>query len=114
VTTDARRALGRSGEAAAAQWYEERGYQVVARNWRCREGEIDLVLTDGKRLVFCEVKARSSDAFGTPEEAVTPIKQARIRRIAARWLEATPSRGVVRFDVACVRGADVDVLQGAF
>ena len=114
MTPDARRALGRSGEAAAAQWYEEHGYRVLARNWRCRQGEIDLVVTDGRRTVFCEVKARSSDAFGSPEEAVTPVKQARIRRVAARWLEAAPSRGPVRFDVASVRGANVAVIEGAF
>jgi putative endonuclease len=110
-----RRLLGQTGEAVVAAWYEAEGYDVLARNWRCREGEIDLIAANGRTLVFCEVKARSSDAFGTPAEAVTPAKQARIRRLAARWLsEATVRRAVIRFDVAGVRDGSVDVCEGAF
>jgi len=81
-----RRRLGERGERLAAAWYESRGYTVVARNWRCREGEIDLVVARPGELVFCEVKARSSDRFGTPAEAVTPAKQRRLRALAARFL----------------------------
>jgi len=90
-----------------AEWYARAGYEVLGRNWRCRDGEIDLVVVDpGGVLVFCEVKTRSSTAFGAPLDAVTAIKQKRLRRLAARWLSQVPSRGAtmrpVRFDVAGV------------
>ena len=114
--TEARRLLGTAGEDAVAAWYEARGYVVVARNWRCRDGELDLVLAAGRVYVFCEVKTRTSDAFGAPVEAVTHTKQARIRRLAARWLEEAaphPAREI-RFDVASVLGDGVEVIEGAF
>ena len=112
-----RRALGVSGEDLAAAWYEARGYAVLARNWRCRDGELDLILLgSGRQLVFCEVKTRTSDAFGLPAEAVSAAKQARIRRLAARWLagRVTAPPRAVRFDVACVLGDAIEVLEGAF
>jgi putative endonuclease len=59
---------------------------VLDRNWRCDAGEIDLVLRDGRVLVVCEVKTRSSSAYGSPLEGVTAVKAARLRRLAARWL----------------------------
>lgn len=111
--------LGARGEQLAADWYVAHGYVVVARNWRCREGELDLVLlaTDGD-LVFCEVKTRSSDRFGVPAEAVTYAKQRRLRTLAARFLaaEGRPSaaRRGVRFDVAAVMGGRVEVIEAAF
>jgi putative endonuclease len=99
----------------AARWYEERGYTVLDRNWRCREGEIDLVLAHGATLVFCEVKTRSSTAYGTPAEAVTRTKQLRLRRLAMRWVDVHQVRpSTMRFDVAGVIGTDVDVIQAAF
>src|SRR5205809_259246 len=58
------------GEDAVAAWYESQGYQIVARNWRCREGELDLIVRDGRTFVFCEVKARTSTVFGAPGEPV--------------------------------------------
>jgi putative endonuclease len=114
--TAARQRLGRDGEALAAQWYAARGYRVLARNWRCAQGELDLVVARGPLVVFSEVKARTSARFGAPAEAVTPTKQARIRRLAARWLaEAMPRRPrAVRFDVAAVSGGQVEVVEGAF
>ena len=126
---DRRRILGASGEDAVAAWYAAAGYEVVARNWRCADGEIDLVVRapDGT-LVVCEVKTRSSRAFGSPFEAVTPAKQRRLRRLAAQWLAArragTGSDLLqpmvdVRFDVAAVRAGprgalSVEVLEAAF
>ena len=83
-----RQALGAYGEALAAQHLVERGMVLLDRNWRCPAGEIDLVLRDGSVLVFCEVKTRSSDVCGSPLEGVDPRKAARLRRLAARWLEA--------------------------
>ena len=113
--SDPRRALGAQGEALAAAWYEQRGFVVVDRNWRRREGEIDLVLHRDRLVVICEVKARSSDRFGMPFEAVTRTKQLRLRRLGAMWLAERGVRGVqLRFDVASVSGANVDVIEGAF
>ena len=114
--TQARQDLGKSGEDAVAAWYEGHGYQVVVRHWRCREGELDLVVRRGRVYVFCEVKTRTSDAFGAPQEAVTRAKQTRIRHLAARWLnEGAPVSAVgIRFDVASVLAGRVEVLEGAF
>lgn len=80
------RTLGAFGEAYAARHLVDRGMVLLDRNWRCELGEIDLVLRDGDTLVFCEVKTRSSALYGTPLEAVTARKAARLRRLAARWL----------------------------
>jgi len=132
----ARKALGKTGEDLAVAWYEARGYEVVARNWSCRDGELDIVLRRGRLQVFCEVKARSSGAFGLPAEAVGPLKQARVRRLAALWFaelsrsaplspsaaEAVPVQagrgartgGPVRFDVASVLAGEVEIIEGAF
>lgn len=107
--------LGARGEAAVAAWYEARGYTVVDRNWRCREGELDLIVQAGRVFVFCEVKTRTSTAFGAPVEAVTREKQARIRRLAARWLEEAPMAArEVRFDVASVLDGVIEIVEGAF
>ena len=113
--TQARRALGASGEDAVAAWYLERGYEVMVRNWRCRAGELDLIVRRGRTFVFCEVKTRSSDAFGAPVEAITREKQVRVRHLAARWLEDAPMRPTdIRFDVASVLAGEIEVLEGAF
>ena len=115
MVADGRRALGISGEDAAAAWYEAQGYQLVARNWRCRDGELDLIVRHGRLVVFCEVKARTTDAFGAPVEAVTREKQMRLRRLAARWIDDGDFRPIeIRFDVASVMGGEVEVLEGAF
>ncbi len=116
---DARRGVGVAGEDATAGWYTANGYTIVARNWRVREGEIDLVARRGSVVVFCEVKARGSNRFGTPFEAVTRTKQLRLRRLATLFLAAQPQRGcTVRFDVAGVTpgayAANVDVVEAAF
>jgi putative endonuclease len=108
-----------------AAWYRRAGYEVVAQNWRCDQGEIDIVALGpaGDVVVFCEVKTRTSDRFGTPFEAVTTSKQRRVRRLATRWLAqgraaGRPAYARVRFDVAAVTvhaGAlDVEVLEDAF
>ncbi|QGG94853.1 YraN family protein [Actinomarinicola tropica] len=113
--TRGRQALGAHGEARAAAWYAEHGYEVLDRNWRCRDGEIDLVLRHGRTAVFCEVKTRRSDAYGVPAEAVTPAKQLRLRRLAARWLHASTWRPAeVRFDVAAVLAGRLEVIEAAF
>jgi putative endonuclease len=95
--------LGRYGEDVAARHLVEQGIVVLARNWRCDIGEIDIVGRDGDVLVVCEVKTRSGTGFGSPLEAITRAKAARLRRLAARWLadhEGRPTH--VRFDVVGV------------
>ncbi|GAB3034731.1 UPF0102 protein [Nocardioides flavus (ex Wang et al. 2016)] len=81
-----RRLLGQRGEALAARHLAGLGMEVVDRNWRCDAGEIDLVLRDGRVLVVCEVKTRTSTAYGSPLEAIDQRKVDRLRRLAARWL----------------------------
>jgi putative endonuclease len=111
--------LGRTGEDLAAHAYERDGYEVLERNFRCGQGEIDLVLRRATTVVFCEVKTRSTDFFGDPAEAVKPAKQARLRRLAAVWLKKNPvERSNLRFDVVSVvsdrRGTRVRRLEDAF
>lgn len=111
-----RRRLGVAGEDLAVGWYTDRGYRLLARNWRTRSGEIDLVVERGGEIIFCEVKTRSSDRFGSPVEAVGPTKQARLRRLAGEWLrfEAVSPRRGVRFDVASVLAGRIEVIEEAF
>ena len=108
--------LGQAGEELAAAWYHGRGYDVLDRNWRCPTGEIDLVALRDRLLVVVEVKTRRTDAYGVPALAVTPVKQRRLRRLAAHWLaEHRVGRRVdVRFDVASVVGDVVTVYERAF
>ena len=117
---DRRRATGLNGEDAVAEWYRASGYEIVDRNWRVREGEIDVIAQRAGEVVFCEVKTRRSDAFGVPAEAVTPRKQQRLRLLARHWLAGSDARPrALRFDVASVTPTDaggwkVDVLEAAF
>lgn len=78
--------LGRYGEEVAAAHLVAAGLTIVDRNWRCREGEVDIIALDGDVLVMCEVKTRRGVGFGTPLDAVTPAKAARLRRLALHWL----------------------------
>lgn len=115
-TTD----LGNLGERIAAAYLTDAGLHVLARNWRCREGELDIVARDGDALVFCEVKTRRGTGFGHPVEAVTPAKQRRVRALAGRWLAAHDEHAPdLRFDVVGVlvraqAPAVVTHLRGAF
>jgi len=93
----------RAGEAAALARYRDAGYRLVARNWRCRLGEIDLIVTRGDVVVFCEVKARRGGAFGSPHEAVGWKKRQKLRTLGEAFLAATGSvPWNIRFDVASV------------
>jgi len=108
--------LGKYGEDLAAEHLTGAGMTVLARNWRCREGELDIVALDGDALVFVEVKARSGMGFGAPAEAVGPVKARRIRALACRWLmEHRPPGGHdLRFDIVSVvrrRGAAPELLH---
>ncbi|MDQ2880725.1 MAG: YraN family protein [Actinomycetota bacterium] len=112
--------LGRRGEDLAADYFACAGLVVLSRNWRCRDGEVDLIATDGERLIVCEVKTRSGTGYGEPSEAVTPAKAARIRRVTAAWLrEYRVGWCEIRFDVLAVLcpqdgPATLEHLQGAF
>lgn len=88
------RELARRGEDRAAAYVEELGWQVLERNWRCREGELDLVSHDvaTDTLVFVEVKTRSGTAYGHPLETITNAKAARLRGLAMAWLRAHGAR----------------------
>lgn len=95
--------LGRYGEDLAAAHLAEAGLRLLARNWRCPQGELDLVAADGDTLVFCEVKTRTSTRYGLPAEAITAVKAARLRRLGAAWLGSTGGGWcTVRFDVVAV------------
>ena len=114
-----RASLGRAGENAAAAVYERRGFHIVARNWRCRLGELDLIVERDGLLVFCEVKARRGSRFGGGYEAVTALKRRKLRQLAEIFFATAriPS-GNVRFDVASVhigpKGASVELFEDAF
>jgi putative endonuclease len=116
-----RQALGRWGEDLAARHLEQAGYELLARNWRCRAGEIDIVARIERAIVFVEVKTRSGLAFGEPACAVTQVKAHRIHAVAGRWLAECrpPGWHDLRFDViSIVRQRDalpeLVHLQGAF
>ena len=90
TTAQQRQAMGAFGEKVAARHLtEERGMTLLERNWRCRAGEVDLLLRDGNTLVVCEVKTRRGTGYGDPLEAVTPEKYQRLRTIASFWMEWT-------------------------
>jgi putative endonuclease len=98
-----RSVTGRTGEAATLAWYRSAGYRLIARNWQCRAGEVDLIVARGRTVVFCEVKTRRGLAFGGPFEAVTRKKQEKLRLLAETFLAGgTGGPEEVRFDVASV------------
>jgi putative endonuclease len=100
VAMGAKDVLGREGEQAAAGYLEGCGFRILDRNWRCADGEIDIVAADRRTFVVCEVKTRSGTRFGTPLDAVGQAKRRRLRRLAAQWLAAHGSRyDQIRIDV---------------
>jgi putative endonuclease len=111
--------LGRRGEDLAAKFLERRGWRVVARNVRSREGEIDIVAAREGVVAFVEVKTRRTTAYGTPGEAVTFRKRLRIRGLAAQFLASSEARArEIRFDVVeviCRRdGTRINHIEAAF
>jgi putative endonuclease len=123
MATGFRQTLGRTGERLAAEHFGRLGYRVLAQNHHTRWGELDLVLSDGRTLVFCEVKTRSLGSGGEPFDKLDLTKQAQVRRMAAAWLaEVTdrPWHDDLRFDAVGVlldrQGGLVrlDHVQGAF
>jgi putative endonuclease len=118
--TRAKDAVGAYGERVAVRYLVEQGMVLLDRNWRCRSGELDVVLRDGEVVVFVEVKTRRSGRFGTPAEALVPAKVVRLRQAAAQWLAQSGVRArEVRFDVVSVLPrpagpAAVEHLRAAF
>lgn len=112
--------IGPSGEAATERLYTDRGYTILARNWRCRVGELDLVVSRRDTLVICEVKTRRGARTGAGYEAVDRRKQAKVRAVAEAFLLSTGLRPeAIRFDVASVAvGRDgstgVELFEDAF
>ena len=95
-----RGAIGAYGERVAVRALTDAGLTVLDRNWRCRDGELDLVARDGDALVFCEVKTRTGSGFGSPAEAVTWVKRRRLRVLAGAWLAVHDDHAPdLRFDV---------------
>lgn len=114
--SDRRRALGQAGESLAARELARRGYRIVERNWRCPIGEIDIVAEKGGVLVIVEVRTRRGDEHGTPQESITPAKQAKLIEVASTYVqehelqdrdwridvvavELSPRGGLIRIDV---------------
>jgi putative endonuclease len=106
--------LGRRGEAKAAKILRKRGYKIVATNYSCPPGEIDIVAIDGGTLAFVEVKARTSAAFGEAAAQVTPEKRRRLIAAAHHYLAAHPTESDIRFDVVAITGEDAIVIVDAF
>ncbi len=119
--TEQRLALGRQGEDLAAVYLQNMGYKILARNYRLRSGEVDIIADDAGTLVFVEVKARSGLTFGQPYEAVTPRKQRQLSKVALEYISRQGVRevGPARFDVVAVlfennRPPAVEVIKNAF
>ena len=112
--------LGRRGEDCAAEYLARAGYTMVERNWRCGQGEIDLIVAKDGDIVFVEVKTRSGTGFGHPFEAITVAKLARLRRLAGAWCaQVEPRARHIRIDVIAVIARPgqppvVEHLEGVF
>ena len=110
---DTTTAAGRRAEDRAAVFLEKRGLRVLARNYRCRGGEIDLVCRDGRALVFVEVRLRRTQAFGGAAASITPAKQRRIILAAQHYLAGQPECDC-RFDCVLIEGERLEWLKNAF
>ncbi|MBP5410454.1 MAG: YraN family protein [Lachnospiraceae bacterium] len=111
-----RRTVGTANEERAAKYLREHGYSVIAQNYRCVFGEIDIVAEEKGEIVFAEVKYRRTTAFGLPEEAVDIHKQARIRKIAMVFLKENrmPQDMAMRFDVVAMDEREIRLYRNAF
>lgn len=111
-----RRAVGTEQERRAAAYLREQGYKIIASNFRCRYGEIDLIAKDGEYLVFVEVKYRTDSAAGEPQEAVGRRKQERICRSATCYcmVYGYAADTQCRFDVVAIKGEEITVFKNAF
>jgi len=102
---------GEGAEQAALDYLLAAGLTLVARNWRCRRGEIDLILREGATLVFVEVRQRASQSFGGAAASIGAAKQGRLIAAAQTYLQTLPSIPVCRFDAVCFEGEQIDWLK---
>ncbi|UXY16744.1 YraN family protein [Chitiniphilus purpureus] len=107
-------ARGAAAEAQAADYLVRQGLRIVARNWRCRQGEIDLIARDGATLVFVEVRARADSRFGGAAASITAAKQARIAAAARHYLMTVSPLPPCRFDAVCIDGGRLQWLKNCF
>lgn len=113
-----RQTLGRWGERTAAEYLESRGYRILERNWRTRDGELDLIARDAECLVAIEVKTRSGQGYGSPLEAITRKKARLLRRLLLAWVrERQPSAARLRVDAVGItvrpqRLPEIDHIRG--
>jgi putative endonuclease len=114
TTRDQPRRLGDAAEDVAANHLTRLGFRIVARNFRTRGGEIDLVARDGSTLCFVEVRSRKDTQHGAPEETVTPVKQRRVLVAARAWLAKHPTNDPCRFDVVAIVGEQIELFRNAF
>jgi len=116
LTAHTRNPPRNAAERRAAWWYRLRGYRVLDANCWLGGAELDLVVRRGRRIVFCEVKSKTSTAYGDPLEAVTDLKVRRVRRAASAWLARHPeANGLeVRFDIIADRSGRLEHVPGAF
>lgn len=105
---------GAEAEQAAAEYLQKQGLKLIERNYHCRGGEIDLVMRDGATLVFVEVRARSTKAFGGAVESITAVKQARIILAARHYLARTGATNNCRFDAVLIQSGHIEWLRAAF
>ncbi|MCP4715555.1 MAG: YraN family protein [Deltaproteobacteria bacterium] len=117
--TYTRKRLGLQGEEIAVEFLTKQKYKILARNYRCRYGEIDIVAQHKRVLSFVEVKTRSSKTYGAPQDAVGPVKQKKLSRVAQEYLQRHGlENSAARFDVVAVTVSDagysVELIQNAF
>jgi putative endonuclease len=105
---------GKQGEAKAEKFLTDKGYTVIARNYRYKRSEIDLIVQKENWLVFVEVKLRTSKAFGFPEESVNAAKRKKILEGAAQYLHETNWTGKVRYDIVAIHNNEIEHFEDAF
>ena len=105
---------GKEGESRAENFLKEKGYEIVARNYRFKRSEIDLIVMKEHWLVFVEVKMRTSSAFGHPEEAVNNAKRKKVMEGAAQYLIDSNWQGQVRYDIVAIKKKEIVHFEDAF
>jgi len=109
------RQIGAVYEKKAAEYLETQGYQILEMNFRCHQGEVDIIAMDGEYLVFCEVKYRTTNTYGTPSEAISVRKKKHISKVAQYYLYQHGLQNVpIRFDVVGIQGTEMVLYKNAF
>jgi putative endonuclease len=106
--------IGQEAEATAEKFLIDKGYNIVARNYRFKRSEIDLIVKKDNWLIFVEVKMRSGYAFGYPEQSVTPAKRKKVMEGASQYLIETNWQGNVRYDIVAITPKEIMHFEDAF